>query len=50
MNYRNISQVNNLKKVRMFHLKVVFNQEQDLLIYDENWNHSNGPAIWFRGM
>jgi len=42
----NIKQVTNLDRVKMFHLKVIFDMENDLLIYDRKLEKGNGPAVY----
>ena len=42
----NISRVTNLEKVKMFHLKVIFNAEKDMLVYDRKLTPTSGPAMY----
>jgi DNA mismatch repair protein MutS len=42
----NIPRVMALDRVKMFHLKVIFNQETDMLIYDRKLEPGNGPAMY----
>lgn len=42
----NIQQVMSLSLVKMFHLKVVFNSEEDMLIYDRKLEPGSGEAVY----
>ena len=42
----NIKQVTKLEKVKMFHLKVIFSPEKDMLVYDRKLTPGNGPAMY----
>jgi DNA mismatch repair protein MutS len=42
----NITQVTKLEKVKMFHLKVIFSPENDMLVYDRKLTPGNGPAMY----
>lgn len=41
-----IKEVNDLKNLRMFHLRVEFDQEHDCLIFDRNLQSGPGPSIY----
>jgi len=41
-----ISQINSLESIKMFHLKVIFNEETGELIYDRKLEPGNGPTIY----
>ena len=41
-----IPQVTQLKTIKMFHLKVIFNEETGELIYDRKLEPGNGPTIY----
>ena len=41
-----MKEITELESVKMFHLKVVFDMENDLLIYDRKLEPGNGPAVY----
>ena len=41
-----IPQISNLETIKMFHLKVIFNEETGELIYDRKLEEGNGPTIY----
>ena len=41
-----IPQITNLDSIKMFHLKVIFNEETGELIYDRKLEEGNGPTIY----
>ena len=42
----NIPRVTSLETVKMFHLKVIFNAEKDMLVYDRKLTPTSGPAMY----
>ena len=42
----NIPRVTSLDSVKMFHLKVIFNAEKDMLVYDRKLTPTSGPAMY----
>ena len=41
-----IPQINSLKSIKMFHLKVIFDEKTGELIYDRKLENGNGPTIY----
>ena len=41
-----IPQISDLKTIKMFHLKVIFNEETGELVYDRKLEEGNGPTIY----
>lgn len=41
-----ISNISNLEKVKMYHLKVLFNKQTGELVYDRKLEEGSGPAIY----
>ena len=41
-----LSEINNLSNIELYHLKVIFDKENDKLIYDRKLEKGSGPAIY----
>ena len=43
-----VSVIKNIENLKIFHLKIIYDQEKELLIYDRKLVEGSGPPIWFR--
>jgi len=41
-----IQEINELNRLRVYHMKIIYDQENDILIYDRKLEHGSGPAIY----
>ena len=42
--------VKNIENLNVYHLKIIYDSEKDLLIYDRKLEKGSSPHIWFRGL